>query len=345
MKFYEEYLTARGEKKYRIDQVHQAVYRDLVESFEDVTTLPQALREQMAKDLPFSPLKVFNEQKSEDGTVKVLFETQDGKKIESVLMRHNNERNTVCVSCQIGCPVACKFCVTGTLGLTRNLTPDEIVAQILYFVRKLQKEENQKVTNIVFMGMGEPFLNYDNVLESIRMINDPKKLAIGSRHITISTSGIISQIKRFMEEGMQVNLAVSLHAPNQKIRSSIMPINEKYPLEELMTVLKEYIDKTGRRVFYEYIMLKGINDTDECAHELGKLLRRSICHVNLIPFNPGASEDLECSDRSQMRRFQAILMEYGVVSTIRVTLGQDIDGACGQLAAEDSQIVESQKVK
>lgn len=334
MKFYEEYLQQRGEKKYRIDQVHQAVYRDLVESFADVTTLPQALREEMVKDLPVSPITLYKERTSADGTVKVLFKTPDGHSIESVLMRHANDRNTVCVSCQVGCAVNCSFCATGKLGLTRNLTADEIVFQVLYFMRKLVKEENQKVKNIVFMGMGEPFHNYDNVLEAIKILNDPKKMAIGIRHITISTSGIVSQIKKFMGEHLQVNLAISLHAPTEKVRSSIMPINNTYSLESLMEVLDAYVAETNRRIFYEYIMLKGTNDTVECAQDLGRLLQGKLAHVNLIPFNPIGIKGMQATTEPEMRKFQKVLMDYGVPSTIRVTLGQDIDGACGQLAAK-----------
>ena len=335
MKFYEEYLQDKGEKKYRIDQVHQAVYRDFVDSYESITTLPQKLREDMMHDLPFTPVKLYKERKSKDGTVKVLFETHDGHKVESVLMRHANNRNTVCVSSQVGCAVNCSFCATGKLGLTRNLTADEISYQVLYFMKKLEREEQQRVTNIVFMGMGEPFHNYEEVMAAVRTINDPKKLAIGVRHITISTSGIVSQIERFMKEGMQVNLAISLHAPTEEIRSSIMPINDTYSLESLIDILDEYTEKTKRRIFYEYIMLDGVNDTSECAKELGKLLQGKLAHVNLIPFNPIGIDGMEATSEPTMRKFQKVLMDYGVPSTIRVTLGQDIDGACGQLAAKE----------
>ena len=198
----------------------------------------------------------------------------------------------------------------------------------------MKKEEGAKVTNIVFMGMGEPFHNYENVMNAVYILNDPKKLAFGSRHITISTSGVVSQIKKFTQEGLQVNLAISLHAPNEKLRSSLMPINDTYSLEALMDSLDEYVKKTGRRIFYEYIMLKDKNDSCDCAQELGKLLQGKLAHVNLIPFNPGANEEILGSEEKGIRAFQKVLTDYGVPSTIRVTLGQDIDGACGQLATK-----------
>ena len=334
MEWYAQYLNERGVKKYRTAQVHQAMYRDLCNSFEEIQTLPKELREDMQKQLVFSPLKLLQEKTSKDGTIKALFEIEGGLKVEAVLMRHHNDRNTVCVSSQVGCAVGCTFCCTGKMGLKKNLNPDEIVAQVLYFVKKLNQSSN-KVTNIVFMGMGEPFHNYDNVMKSIYIMNDPKKLAFGSRHITISTSGVVSQIKKFTQEELQVNLAISLHAPNEKIRSSIMPINDIYSLKELMQSLDEYTNKTGRRIFYEYIMLKDTNDSDNDAKELGKLLQGKLAHINLIPFNPGAGESLEGSLEKRIKIFQKILHLYGVPSTIRITLGQDIQGACGQLAINE----------
>lgn len=334
MEWYEEYLKNRGEKNYRIGQLHQAMYRDLVDSFDEILTLPKELRESMSKDLPFSPLGLLQEKISKDGTVKVLFETKDKMKVEAVLMRHEKNRNTVCVSSQVGCAAGCIFCCTGKMGLKKNLDHDEIVAQVLYFVKKLKKENDGKVTNIVFMGMGEPFHNYENVMNAVYILNAPKKLAFGSRHITISTSGVVSQIKKFTQEGLQVNLAISLHAPSEKLRSDLMPINDIYSLESLMQSLDEYVEKTGRRIFYEYVMLKDRNDSLESARELGKLLQGKLAHVNLIPFNPGADMSIDGSKERQMREFQKVLTAHGVPSTIRVTLGQDIDGACGQLAAK-----------
>ena len=332
MKFYEDYLHKLQVKTYRINQVDNAIYREHLNSFEEITVLPAELRTQMQQDLEF-PLNQSKIHVSKDGTQKIIFKTKDNEFIESVLMRHNNNRNTVCISSQIGCAVGCTFCSTGKLGFKRNLSSDEIVYQVLYFVRKLMKEEKQKVTNIVFMGMGEPFLNYDNVMEAIKTINHPKKLAFGSRHITISTSGIIPQIKKFTDEKMQVNLAISLHAASESLRSKIMPINNTFTLKALIETLEKYVKKTGRRIFYEYVMLKGVNDIESEAHNLGKLLQNTLCHVNLIPFNKGDNISYEPSSLSSVKNFQNILYSYGVPSTVRVKLGDDINGACGQLVA------------
>ncbi len=333
MKFYEEYLLNKWEKQYRVNQVHQAVYKDLVSSFEEITTLSKKLRDELSNNLSFSPLKVLQEKTSkEDGTVKVLFETHDKHKIESVLMRHLYDRNTVCISSQVGCPMGCKFCATGKLGIIRNLTSDEIVAQVLYFKRKLKHEENKTITNVVYMWMGEPLINYNEFIESVRTINNPKKVEIWIRHITVSTCGIIPGIEKLMEEGLQINLAISLHAPTNELRSKLMPVNNQYPIEELIPVLKKYSQKSTRKIFYEYVMLKWVNDSSKCAKELGDLLQGSLSHVNLIPFNSWGNNEFQCSSRNKMHIFQKILLEYGVVSTIRVSLGQDIDGACWQLA-------------
>ena len=335
MQFYEEYLLNKWEKQYRINQVHQAVYKDLVSSFDEITTLSKNLRNELSNNLPFSPLKVLQINKSEkDWTVKILFETYDGYKIESVLMRHLYDRNTVCVSSQIGCPMWCTFCATGKLWIIRNLTSDEIISQVLYFKRKLKHEEDQRITNVVYMWMWEPLINYDEFIQSVRVINDPKKIEIWIRHITVSTCGIIPWIKQLMKEGLQINLAISLHAPTNELRSKIMPVNNKYKIEELMPILKEYSTKTTRKIFYEYVMLKWINDTKECAKSLWDLLQWSLSHVNLIPFNSWGNDEFQCSSKNKMYDFQRILADYGIVSTIRVSLWQDIKGACGQLAGK-----------
>lgn len=337
MYFYEKYLKDLGEKKYRIDQVHQAVYRDFVDSFDKVSTLPKDLRVQMTKDISFSPLEVLSEQVSKkDGTLKVLFKTEDDNKIESVLMRHVRDRNTVCISSQVGCAMNCTFCSTGKMGFTRNLTGDEMIAQVLYFCRKMSVS-GSRVTNVVFMGMGEPLNNYENVMSAIDVINDDLKIAIGSRHITISTCGIVGKIKTFLKEKRQINLAISLHAPNDKLRSRLMPVNNTSPIGELMKVLDEYVKVTNRRIFYEYVMLEGVNDNLECAQELGRLLQGKLAHVNLIPFNSSNKNEYKCSSEESMREFQKILLSYGVVSTVRVSLGAEIDGACGQLAVSNEQ--------
>lgn len=330
-----EYLENIGEKKYRITQIEKALYKEFVQSFDEVTTLSKDLREKLKNEFPFSSLKVKVEKVSSNKqTEKVLFETYDEQPVETVLMRHRTGRITLCVSCQVGCPNKCIFCATGKLGLKRDLETKEIIDQYLYFARKLKKED-KKINNIVFMGMGEPFLNYDNVLHAVEILNNPHKIGLGFRHITISTCGIIPGIEKFMQEGIQVNLAISLHAPNDELRTRLMPINKAYPLEELMETLRKFVNKTGRRIFYEYIMLKGMNDSPKEAMELGKLLQGKMAHVNLIAYNPIDTEDpLQKTHEADIRKFQKILEEYGVPSTLRASLGDDIDAACGQLTAK-----------
>ena len=344
-----EFLTERGHKPYRVGQIHQAIFQNLVKDFDGITTLPEDLREELKANFRFFSLAEWKTQKSTvDATTKALFKTWDGRFIESVLMRHLSGRNTVCVSSQVGCPLACTFCATGKLGFHRNLEAHEIVDQILFFERLLKAEQGVAplapkahkggqggfggVRNVVFMGMGEPMLNYVNVIAAIKMLNDPKKLAKGARHITISTSGLISGIEKLTEEGIQVKLAISLHAPNDALRSELMPINRRYHLVDLMKSLDNYVEKTNKRIFYEYVMLRNVNDKDEHAHELGALLKDRLAHVNLIPWNAVKGSPYELTPREVIRSFQTILETYGVPSTVRVTLGLDIDAACGQLA-------------
>lgn len=326
------FLTERGHKPYRMGQIYQAVFQNLVADFDGITTLPEELREELRANFRLFSLAEWKTQKSSvDATTKALFKTHDGRFIESVLMRHLSGRNTVCVSSQVGCPLACTFCATGKLGFHRNLESHEIVDQILFFERLLAPE-GQEVRNVVFMGMGEPMLNYVNVIGAIKMLNDPKKLAKGARHITISTSGLIPGIDKLTEEGIQVKLAISLHAPNDELRSQLMPINRRYHLADLMKSLDNYVEKTNKRIFYEYVMLRNVNDKDEHAHELGALLKDRLAHVNLIPWNAVKGSPYEMTPREVIRSFQTILETYGVPSTVRVTLGLDIDAACGQLA-------------
>lgn len=330
-----KYLENIGEKKYRITQIEKALYKEFVQSFDDITTLSKELREKLKQEFPFSSLNVNLEKASTNKqTEKVIFETKDKQVVETVLMRHLTGRITLCVSCQVGCPNKCLFCATGKLGLKRDLSTQEIIDQYLHFARKLKKED-KKINNIVFMGMGEPFLNYDNVLHAVEILNNPHKIGLGFRHITISTCGIIPGIEKFMKEGIQVNLAISLHAPNDELRTKLMPINKAYPLADLMETLDKYSKKSKRRIFYEYIMLKGMNDSTKEAQELGKLLQGRLAHVNLIPYNPIDTEDpLQQTPEPEVRRFQRALEKYGVPSTVRASLGDDIDAACGQLIAK-----------
>ena len=330
------FLTENGEKPYRLAQIEQAIYKDFIHDISEITTLPVGLREELAAAFVLSPMSVKKDNVSADGTNKFLFETSDEYLVESVLMRHKGDRLTLCISSQVGCPVKCSFCATGTMGYSRNLTTAEIVAQVFHVDQKL-KATGERVRNIVFMGMGEPLINFDNVMETVAILKDQKKFEIGARHITISTSGIVPRIKDLMNIDRQVNLAVSLHAPNDAIRTKIMPINTAYPLEQLMAALKEYTDETNKRIFYEYIMLGGINDSPLQAHELAHLLKGQLAHVNLIPYNPNPDMDLKTSSRNSIKEFQAILNSYDVPCTIRFTLGQDIDAACGQLAVKEGK--------
>lgn len=340
-----DFLQSVGEKKYREAQITQALYKDLIENIDDITPLSLDLREKLKQEFFLSSLSVKTQQDShKDSTTKVAFETHDNLFIESVLMRHLSGRNTLCVSSEVGCPLGCTFCATGKMGFYRNLEWYEIVDQVLYFDRLLKKE-NTKIRNIVFMGMGEPFLNFDNVIRAIKAINDPLKLGKGSRHITISTSGVIPGILKLIKQNMQVNLAISLHAPNNEVRSKIMPINKKYPLEQLIDSLDQYTKLTKRRIFYEYVMLKGVNDTEENAHELGKLLQGKLAHINLIPWNTVGGIEFVCSKREDIERFQKILEQYHLPSTIRVTLGDDIDAACGQLVKNNKRPIRTSLLK
>jgi 23S rRNA (adenine2503-C2)-methyltransferase len=366
-----------GAKKFRIDQVNHGIFRELQSSFEEITALPKDLREQLAKKEKFSVLEKQKHFKSEKNktddnddsgvTEKMLFKTHDGHFIESVLMRHRG-RKTVCVSCQIGCPAGCVFCATGKMGIKRNLTAREIYEQVLYWNRILkdewvaenasaplsdQKKWNGKnpphearVRNIVFMGMGEPMFNYENVIQAIKFFNDDKKFAIGIRHITISTVGIIPGIKKLMEENLLVNLAFSLHSASVSHRKDIVPMDKTYPLPDLMNTFDQYTKKTNRRIFYEYVVLKGINDKEEDAHELGKLLQHRLAHMNFIPYNvnPECGDHLKTPEEKQMRKMQRILDSYGVPSTIRMTMGDDVDAACGQLANKEKDQKDPEKI-
>ncbi len=329
------FLEKQGGKKFRLQQIMQAVFRDRVNAVDEITTIPEALRNALKKEFFLSSLEeVRRETSQKDQTVKLLFKTRDGLFLESVLMRHLKGRLTVCVSCQVGCAMACTFCATGKLGLFRNLEWFEIVDQLMH-INRLLKTEGKEVTNVVFMGMGEPMANYGNVVKAIRVMNDPKKGAKGARHITVSTSGLIPGIEKLADEKLQIKLAISLHAPTDTLRSEIMPINKAYPLNKLMAALDRFTARTNKRIFYEYVMLSGLNDSPERAHELGKLLKGRLAHVNLIPWNAVPGSPYERSDLGVMRKFQGILKEYGLTSTIRASLGDDIAAACGQLAKKN----------
>ena len=316
---------------YRASQAREAVLKSLAESWKEVVGLPKELRQTLEKELPLKiDAKIFS---SPGGSsLKALVTFEDGLQAESVLMRHDN-RNTVCVSSQIGCPMACSFCATGKMGFKRNLGAGEIIEQVVLFARAL-KREGQRVTNVVFMGMGEPFLNYDNVIAAVKIMNDQKGLNIGARHISISTVGITEGIEKLIDEPLQVNLAISLHAPNDTLRSKIMPANAKYPIDAIMKSVLRYSKNTNRRVMFEYIMISGVNDSDECARELARLIKShlslKLAFVNLIRYNPTGIYGASSPER--VKAFKTILMQENLETTERYRFGRGIKAACGQLA-------------
>lgn len=323
------YMSLQNEPKYRLAQVDKLIFQDLISDWVDATTLPMDLRQKLNNTSPLSLIyetEISNDQK----TIKTLLTLDDGLKIETVLMRYD-DRNTVCVSSQVGCPLGCLFCATGEMGYKRNLTVSEIVSQILLFARLLKKE-NQKITNLVFMGMGEPFLNYDNVLKGIKILNSPEKMGFGSRRFSISTCGIIEGIQRLADEPLEINLAISLHAPNDKLRSELMPINKKYPLANLLLTIEKYIRKTKRKVMFEYVLLKEVNDSEACARELSKLMKHPLYHVNLIRYNETGK--FQASPVKKVEAFKEILEKEGIFFTERFRFGSKIHAACGQLAGK-----------
>ena len=328
-------LAAHALKPYRLEQIYRAATKELVPNLESVTTLPKELREALgAQGFAFDSIAPVVVERSRDGqTTKGLFRLADGSDVEAVLMEHYGDRSTVCISSQAGCAYACAFCATGQAGFTRNLEATEIFDQAVYFARELASR-GKKITNIVFMGMGEPFANYDAVMDAVRLLHDPQGFGLGHRHITISTVGLVPQIDRFGDEGIQVNLAISLHAPTDELRGRIMPVNRKYPVAELMAAIERYLNKTKRKVFFEYVMLRGVNDTGECADALAKLMRGPLYHVNLIPYNATPDADFAGSSDARIREFQKRLESRGAVATVRVPMGRDIAAACGQLRAQ-----------
>ncbi len=324
----------KSEPKYRLKQAKEAVFKDLIEDWSFATYLPPKLRDRLNKECPLGVKGEVVE--SAEGVLKALITLTDGLNIESVLMHHIGGRSTVCVSSQVGCPMKCVFCATGDMGLTRDLTKDEIVGQVLFFARYLKAQGKDKITNIVFMGMGEPFLNYDNVLSAVRTLNNKEGFNIGARKISISTSGVIEGIKRLTKENLQVNLAISLHAAFDDLRSKLMPVNIKYPLKEVLEAVDEYIQETSRQVMFEYVMLEGINDSKEDAEELVKLMNKPLHFVNLIEYNPTGQGDMNPSSHNSMRRFKEVLGKAGVPTSQRYHFGGEIKAACGQLATENN---------
>ena len=331
----EEHLIARGEKKFRATQLFKWIYEKRVESFDEMSDVSLKFREVLKQEYSLEKPKIYTKQVSKDGTIKLLLELSDGSKVETVLMRYNYG-NVACVTSEVGCNMGCAFCASGLLKKKRELKVSELVGQILV-LDDLLKEENSRISHVVVMGTGEPFDNYDNVLDFIRILNHPYGFAIGARHITVSTCGIVPMIYKYAEEGLQINLAISLHAPSNEIRNKIMPINRKYDINELMEAVRYYEKTAGRRVTFEYILLKDINDSKECALELTRLIKGTLAYVNLIPFNPVNELKYRRSDEKSVHDFLDTLMKNGVTATIRKEFGADIDAACGQLRAKNEK--------
>lgn len=322
---------------YRLDQFNQAYYKQLISSFDELTTWSKELRQELKDSVEFISLKKETEQVSAKGdVVKTLFSLKRNPswKIEAVLMKFEDGRNSVCVSCMSGCPVGCKFCATGQMGLQTNLEVREIVDQVLYFSRQLKQVE-QKVTHVVYMGMGEPMLNLDAVEGSLDALMDQNRLGMSKRRITVSTAGYVPQFKKFLADGYRPQIAVSLHAPNQELREELMPVAKLFSLDELMQALSDYEQLTNKQVTYEYILIDQFNDQPQHAEQLAELLRGRLAHVNLIPYNPVAHTPYKTSSLAAVNRFAQILDEHGISNTVRVTMGDDIDAACGQLSTNN----------
>lgn len=329
----EEWLKENGEKPFRAAQIFDWLYNKRVKTFEEMSNLSKGLREKLTANFALSTLSTIIKQESKDGTIKFLFQLQDGYSIETVLMRHEYG-NSVCVTTQVGCRIGCTFCASTLGGLKRHLLAGEIVEQVVK-VQQTLDELGERVSHIVIMGIGEPFDNYDAMMNFLKVINHEKGLNIGARHITVSTSGIVPKIYQFADEQLQINFAVSLHAPNQEARQKLMPIARAYKLEELMEAVRYYTKKTGRRVSFEYGLMSGENDSVEIAEELSALIKGIKCHVNLIPVNYVPERDYVRTSRSQIFAFEKTLKKNGINVTIRREQGSDIAAACGQLRAQE----------
>ena len=328
----EEYFISIGSKKFHADQLFDWLYVKRIKSFNEVTNIKKDILEKIEKNYKLNDIKIVKIEKDKDVN-KYLFELSDKEHIEAVLMFHDYG-TSICISSQVGCNMGCKFCESGRRKKVRNLEVYEMVMQILM----IEEELKERISHVVVMGIGEPFDNYDNLVKFFRIINDPKGISIGARHITVSTCGIIPKIEEFSNLDMQINLAISLHAANDELRNKIMPINKAYPLKDLMKAIKKYVDKTNRRITFEYIMLDGINDSDECAIELCKLLKGLNCYVNLIPYNETNNIEFKRTNTIQIMRFYDILKKNKINVTIRREFGSNISAACGQLRSKKEEL-------
>ena len=314
------------EKPYRAEQIFNWIYKENVTSFDEMTNLSLDLREKLKQNYNLCIFKILRKQISKDGTIKYLFDVGDGNAIETVLMKYHHGYS-LCVSSQIGCKMGCKFCASTGIAFIRNLSSGEIIEELL----AVERDENIKISNVVFMGIGEPLDNYDNVVNSIRIINNPKGINIGARHISVSTSGIVPMIYKLAKENIQCTLSISLHSTTNEQRSKMMPVNNVYPIEELLKACKDYIEATNRRISFEYALAKDNNDNIDDAKRLVKLLKGMLCHVNLIPINKIENGEFTKSSNENIIKFRDYLNDHGIVATIRRELGSDIDAACGQL--------------
>ena len=329
----EELMISLGQKKYRATQIFKWIYERGVTNFDEMSDISLSFREVLKNEFTLSIPTIYKKQVSSDGTIKLALSLGDDSKIETVLMRYNYGL-VACVTSQVGCNMGCAFCASGLFKKQRNLEVHELVGQILV-LNNLLKEENKKITHVVVMGTGEPFDNYDNVMKFIRILNNPHGFAIGARHLTVSTCGLVEKIREYANEGIQINLAISLHAPSDKIRNKIMPISLKYPLDQLMDAVKYYEATAKRRVTFEYILLEDINDSIENAKELAKLIKGTTSYVNLIPYNPVGELKYKRTSGNRVHRFMDALIKEGVNVTVRKEFGTDIDAACGQLRAKN----------
>lgn len=329
LKSLETFFLNNNQKKYRASQVFDWLYKKQITSFQEMTNLSAPVIKLLQEHFYFEQLEEVLQQKSIDGTVKFLYKLSDGNLIETVIMRHNYG-NSVCVTSQVGCNMGCLFCASGILKKVRNLTAGEMILQIL----QSQKAIAERISHVVVMGIGEPFDNYDNLISFIKNINHHQGLEIGARHITVSTCGIVPKIKQFADEEQQINLAISLHAPSNQIRNQIMPINRKYPIEQIIEAIKYYMSKTNRRITIEYILLKNLNDQKEHAEQLAKLLKGLNVYVNLIPYNEVKEASYKRSEVKAMDLFFQTLKQHKINATLRKEQGHDIDAACGQLRSQ-----------
>ena len=323
----------QAEPKFRFKQVYQAIYVDLIDDWKQASVLPLSLRERLNVECPLSIKAELEKDSNDKRSEKALIYFEDKVAVETVLIRQRNHRYTVCVSSQAGCALGCKFCATGEAGFIRNLSASEIVEQFFFWARRLRKDQDmEKIDNLVFMGMGEPFLNYDEFIKAVKIIHDPEKFNFGSRRMSVSTAGITEGIKKLSSEKLQINLAISLHAPVDSLREQLMPIGKKYPIAKVLKAVDEYIAKTGRRVMFEYIMIRNTNDDDDDAVALAALMKKSLYLVNLIPYN--TTGRFQASSPARIDAFQEKLESLGVAVTQRRSQGQKIAGACGQLAGK-----------